>query len=424
MPPLGISSIGAILLESGYEVFVYDASLDGSIEPTMEKIVKFKPQIVGVSFTTLQIKNAAAIADRVKSFDKEIVTAAGGVHATPLARIFLSHYDSFDIVIKGEGEHTMLELAGYIEKGMPLAEVRGIFYRKGREIIENQPRPFIKKLDSIPFASKMFGSFKNNAYSVFEDMPLDNQKDLIRAPMMASRGCPFSCTFCYCPDMWGGSYRRRSPKNIVDEIEYLISEYKVNYIRFYDDNFCIFEEEVLEMCRQIKERDLKFQWRCEARVGPAALKKDMLCRMREAGCHMIELGVESGSKYILESIKKQITVSMVESAFRLCHEAGLKTKAFIISGLPKERAIDTLRTIRLLSKIRPGFVNLGTCQILPGTAIYHSMVKEGFINQELWFNYGKAGIPRYYEFVNPLEKYLILIRRRILSEYCHIKGFA
>lgn len=425
MPPLGISYIGAILTGSGHKVFVYDASLDDSIEPAVNAIAEFKPQLVGISSTTLQIKNSAAIANRVKSFNRDIVLVSGGTHVTALARAFLEHYESFDIVVKGEGEHTMLELVNYLEGGMPLTQVRGILYRKGGSIIENQPRPLIKDIDSIPFASRLFRSFSLNGYHAFEDIPLESQKNMIRASMMASRGCPYSCTFCYCPAMWGCSYRRRSPKNIVDEIEYLISEHKVNYIRFYDDNFCVFEEHVLEMCKLIKQRGLKFQWRCEARVGPSVLSKNMLRQMRESGCHMVELGVESGSKRMLESIKKQITLPMIENAFRLCHEAGMETKAFIICALPGERTIDTLRTIRLLSMIKPEYVNLATCQILPGTEIYNTLVKKGLINPKIWFdfNYGKTGIPRYYEFLNPFKKYLILIRRKLLSRYCHIKGF-
>ena len=422
MPPLGISSIGAVLLENGHEVFAYDGSLDDSVGPSIEQIIKFKPQILGISFTTLQIKNAVAIADKVKSIERGIMVAAGGVHVTPLAYCFLSHYGSFDIVIRGEGEHTMLELVNYIEKGASISAVRGIVYRNGGNIVENQPRPLIEDMDSIPFASKLFSFFEPNAYSPFEYMSLDSQRDIVRAPMMASRGCPYSCTFCYCQAMWGASYRRRSPKNIVDEIEYLISKYKVNYIRFYDDNFCILEKDVIEMCNQIKQRGLKFKWRCEARVGPAALNEQMLCIMKEAGCHMIELGVESGSKRILESIKKQITVPMIKNAFRACHKAGLSTKAFLISGLPQEKLSDTLKTISLLFKINPDTVNLGTCQILPGTAIYHSLLKKRLINEEMWFNYGRRDIPRYYEFLSPFKKYLALVRRKLLFSYCNIRG--
>ncbi|MCK5487180.1 MAG: cobalamin-dependent protein, partial [Desulfobacterales bacterium] len=230
-PPMGLLYISSVLLKNKHDVSIIDADIDDfSLDDIRDKITLERPQIVGITMNTFQTKSAFETAYTIKSTDPNITVVVGGPHPTIIGKQILDDCESIDIAVIGEGEHTMLEVANTIENSESLSDVCGICYRDENEIKTTSPRDFITDLDTLPFPS------------VELVQPIDKYpgphptgaKPTVQ--IMASRGCPFKCTFCSNP-VWGNTVRFRSPENILTEIESLHEKYGVKEIFFQDDTF-------------------------------------------------------------------------------------------------------------------------------------------------------------------------------------------
>jgi radical SAM superfamily enzyme YgiQ (UPF0313 family) len=170
----------------------------------------------------------------------------------------------------------------------------------------------------------------------------------------------------------------------VDEIEFLHEKYKINYFFIIDDIFTLNQKRVIEICKEILQRKLDIFWMAETR--PDCVSDELFYWMRKAGCNLIELGVESGSSFILKKIKKQILPSQVINAFKLAKKHGLETLAFIMVGNPGESKRTIMQTIKLLAKIRPDYMGVAATRIYPQTELFDLAKREGLIDEEYWLN--------------------------------------
>jgi SAM-dependent methyltransferase len=298
----------------------------------------------------------------------------GGPHVTLAAQDTLEHFDDVDIIVRGEGELTIVEIMDCLNNDGDLGEVLGISYRDTRgHIVHNANRPLIQDLDELPLPARHLLPMER--YTRTLDTP---QGYLPLTTIYTSRGCPYRCSFCSTTLVWGKRWRARSSLKIIEEIETLSRDYGVRAFWFVDDAFTVQRRRVIEFCDLILERGLDIYWTCESRVD--VVDYDLLSKMQSAGCCHISYGIESGSQHILDkAVKKGITLTQAENMSRWCSELGIKQRAFFSFSYPDETMEDVKETIQFRSKITAEVKPMMPIMILPGTEIEEVAIRKGVL---------------------------------------------
>jgi anaerobic magnesium-protoporphyrin IX monomethyl ester cyclase len=370
MPPLGILSIAAVLEKEGIEVEVVPADvLDLSWKDIEARVRSWRPDIVGVTSYTENRFQSFELIRRARRARPEALTVMGGPHASMAAEDSLTHLPELDVVVRGEGEVTTVDLCrkleGAADRGTALAGIAGISFRRDGTVVSNAPRPPIADLDSLPFPA--FHLIPFDKYNFTVDVP--GRGPLPAVNVMTSRGCPFGCNFCATPVNWGRKVRVRSPKNVMDEVAGLVKRYGSKVIFFYDDTFNVSAMRVEEMCAEILSRKLGIVWRAEARLD--LMTKPLLARMKEAGLFHISFGLEAGSERVRNDIiNKKIDIADFHNMIRWCRELEVVPAVFFIFSHPTETWDEARETIALIERYR-GQIE-GTVSILhvyPGTPL-------------------------------------------------------
>ena len=364
---LGLGYLAAVLEKNNYHVDVIDCQVLGlSFEDFRNEIEKKQPSIVGVTSTTLTYKSALQIVRIAKEACPKSITAIGGPHVTFWDDKALEECPELDLVIRKEGEYTLLELVQRIDAGKNYDDVVGTTCRNKGKIKRNPDRPYIENLDELPFPARHL-------------WPMDRLREYEDILYLAtSRGCVYWCEFCSTVRMHGRKYRMRTPKNVVDELELLHKSYGVSKFTFCDDAFTVDSDRTMEICREIKNRKLVIEWNCGTRVD--MLTKELLCEMKEAGCISVWFGVESGSQDVLDCMKKGISPEQTKKVFSWVREVGLKPVPNVILGFPGETKETAWKTIKFVEKISPdevGFYNVATP--FPGTPMYDLVIEKGWL---------------------------------------------
>ena len=381
VPPLGLASLASILEQSGHEVKIIDApAMEFSILQIKEILNKEQPEMIGVTATTPTVYDALEIAESAKEVCPDSFTVLGGPHPSFLPIETLRECPALDAVCIGEGEETVIELAEAVEGRRELSDVRGIAYRsKEGRVIRNPIRPLIKDLDSLPFPA-------------WHLLPVDKYtvlgKKSVICHIMSSRGCPFQCIFCSSSLLFGKRYRARSAKSVVDEMEYLVSEYNPESIEFSDDEFTLNRKRVEEICDEIKRRGIDVPWACSSRVD--TINKHLLQKMRRAGCFLIYYGIESASQRILNFIKKGIRIEQIKRAVKWTREVGIKVLGSFIIGFPDETKEEIEKTINFPKRLRLDFAQFSIATPYPGTELYEIAKREGLLLTTDWSEYTAA----------------------------------
>jgi len=356
-PPLGLACLAGALRAAGIGVELLDFVVTPYSPSRLEAaIVGFQPQVVGVTSVTMNFFDALRVVEAVKELDGRIVTVLGGPHVTFCGPQTLTQYPAVDVVVRGEGEDTIVDLVRAIGQGKPLQRVRGIVMRSGGAIRITSERPFIEDLDRLPPPAR-------------DLIPLGRYRTLgLPISMTTSRGCPFRCIFCVGRKMVGAAIRYRRPRAVVDELAYLNS-LDFHQINLADDLFTANRRHCLAVCDEILRRDLVVSWTSFARVD--TVSKELLGRMKAAGCHTVSFGIESGSPDMLKRIKKGITLDQVLAAARCCSEVGITAQASFILGLPGETPQSLQQTLAFGQRLKEMGVQHGFHLLapFPGTEI-------------------------------------------------------
>jgi anaerobic magnesium-protoporphyrin IX monomethyl ester cyclase len=365
VPPLGLAYIASLLETSGHRVEIIDAfALQQTWEIFETGIKDRTPDIIGLSGMTPVIDNTIRAAGICRKYCRYLV--AGGPHVTVFVQKIFQQIPELDFAVYGEGEYTFLELANALEKGADLSGIKGLATREG----VNQPRELSKTLDAMPFPAKHLLPTDCYRYPFAKNGRVTT--------MFTSRGCPYHCKFCD-KSVFGSIWRLRSAKNVVDEIEEIVNEYKIHYIVIYDDLFTVNKGRVIEICKDILQRDLNVKWKCEGRVD--LVDEDALKWMKKAGCSMIAYGVESGNQKSLDYLNKKITIQQIEQAFEMTRRAGIKTMSYFILGIPVETFDEALHTIDFAKKIKTDFAQFSILSPFPGTELYDEAVSKGLYRE-------------------------------------------
>ncbi|MBU1136561.1 MAG: radical SAM protein [Nanoarchaeota archaeon] len=380
IPPLGIGYIGAVLKKDGFDVKIVDCiPLKLTKEKLGEILKETNPNIISFTATILTIGHAIKTAKYLRSIFPEKIFVIGGPHFTSLPEKTMKESD-FDFGILGEGENTFLEFVNMIEqKKKNFSKIKSLVWRKYGEIVINPRREFIKNLDNLPYpARELFPPLE-----YYQPMP-GGYKRLPFGHMVTSRGCPYRCTFCD-RSVFGEKFRARSAKNVADEIEFLIKEYGIKEIKFYDDLFTADKSRVMEICDEIIKRKINISWSCSSRVNTVDF--EMLKKMKEAGCWQIDYGIESGNQEVLNKMRKGITLKQSEQAVEWTKKAGIKARAFIIIGMPGETKESIDDTINFVKKLPLDVVAFYAVMIYPGNELYETIKKQGKLIHEDFSQY-------------------------------------
>jgi len=366
-PPLSIMSLSAILKKKGHKVYVKDGFFTKK-KDILEFMKRYSVDVVGVSCVSYNFGRAKEIFKEIKKEFPKVVTIIGGAHPNAVKEKCLKESKHIDVVVYGDGEYTMLDILDRLKKKENLRGLKGTGVREGGKIIKNPPRPFIKNLDDLPFLDRECIDIKNYQPTAFF------YKKLPWTAMFGSRGCPYKCIFCHSSKQ----VRFRSPKNIVDEIEFIIKKYGIKDITFYDENFVLNKGWVIDICNEILRRKIKVIWCANARVD--CVDEEMLKLMKKAGCWRLLWGIESGVQKNLDRLKKEFTIEKVRKTINLTRKVGIESYGMFIFGTPEETYQEALKTIEFSCNLNLDYANYNAIDLFPGTKLYEEVKNEpGFL---------------------------------------------
>jgi anaerobic magnesium-protoporphyrin IX monomethyl ester cyclase len=373
--PLGLAYLASVLENAGHEVKVFDCPPLGiNHEQLVRMLASFSPDFVGITCMTMMYPSVIKVATMTKEHLPETIVGVGGPHVTFYDEETLKECPSIDLVVRGEGEKTMLEIAACIMERKKLSNVNGLTLRKNGEIVRTPDRLLIQNLDSLPYPA--YHLFPMDKYRVYGKKIM---------PIMTSRGCPFQCSFCVTSRMVGKRFRARSPENVVGELEWLVREHDADAVCFYDDTLTLDRNRIVKICRMIKERKIGVPWDCQTRVDQISL--EVLKTMAEAGCQLVSFGVESGSDKILGKIGKGVTVEQNKKAVMLAKKAGLLVAVSVIIGYPGETVETLNETLSFLWETKPDDVYLCFATPYPGTELRRMVEELGWEISKDWDKY-------------------------------------
>ena len=356
-PPLGIAYMAGVLQENNIDVEILDATAEDMDFKDVEKeLLKRKPDLVALTALTPTIGRALETAQVVKETLPDSIVVMGGYHPT-FNFIETLEDENVDIVIRGEGEYIMLNLVQALENQSSLHDVKGIVFedKNSKEIVVNPEAPLIQDLDELPFPA------------------------LNLLPMKKYR------LFCSSAAMHGKKIRERSVENIVDEIEYLKTNYDIDTIAFMDDTFTLKKRKVMAICDEILKRNIEIMWGCTSRVD--TLDEKLLKKMKEAGCITIFIGVESADQQQLDNMCKNTTIAKIENAFKIAHKLKIRTIASVALGMPGDTKEIMNKTVKFVHKLKPNYAIYSLATPYPGTRFYKEAFEKNLIKIKDWSKY-------------------------------------
>jgi len=373
--PIGLAYLAAVLEEKGNEVLVLDC-LASNIDHAKlkEKLASFNPTVIGISSMTPMVPSTMLAAKEAKEACPNATVVLGGPHATFMDTEILTQESAVDVIVRGEGEQTLLELTQKIVSQESFSAVEGITFKKEGQILQNPSRPYIQNLDELPFPA-------------YKHFPLDKYRlfGKLFFPVITSRGCPFQCSFCTSSRILGKQYRARSAKNIGDELELLKNEFNADSFTFYDDTLTLDSKRIFEICGEIKSRKIYIPWDCQTRVDQVS--EEILAEMKQTNCQQIFFGVESGCQDVLDWVKKRTTAEQNEKAIKMAKKAGLFVAISIIIGYPGETAEMRKQTLEFIRRAEPDDVYLCFATPYPGTELRQLVEKMGLKMSRQWERY-------------------------------------
>lgn len=381
-PPMGLAYIAATLETLGCNVEVIDMDADNFTKDRLgAKIEKGNYVLAGITVTTPLFKKALDLATLIKERSSgSTKVVLGGIHAT-ISPIECIKYPCIDFVVKGEGEGVIKDLIEVIRgSNIDYGAIDGLLYKQDGAIIHNRERDLIPDLDLIPFPARHLFNHKKYTYPDALYYPT--------LPIITSRGCPGNCTYCNTKNIFTRRFRVRSPKNVVDEIEFLVKEYGAKEIHIWDDNFTTQRKRVYAIRDEIKKRDLSVRFAFPNGLRVDYVGPEILKALKEMGVYSIAYGVESGSQMILDRIKKGIKLERIEKTFEDTRDAGLETWAFFMLGLPSETINTINETINFAIKLDPDIAKFHLLKPYPGSEVYKEFSEKGLILDNNLEHYG------------------------------------
>ena len=381
-PPLGMMYIAAVLRNEGIQVSMIDEAAQGfSMRGTVDWVKREDPDVLGFSTYNISGYKAAKIAGKVKEENPDIVVVFGNLYATFNAERILRKYPCVDVVVRGEGEYTTLELVRSLEKNESFKKVSGVTFRSRNRIISTPDRPLIDDVDSLPFPER--GLLDAEYHAVTAGINVAPRKF---TTFLSSRGCVYRCRFCGCRRLARGIWRPRSVDNVLEELNLLASEgYK--QLLFVDDNFTLNPKRAIRICQGIRKDKIDIEWIAEGRVDVCSYA--LFREMAKAQCRMLYIGIESASQKVLDYYDKGTTPEQAEAAVEYAREAGIDViVASFILGAPNETRRELLKTVDFAQKLKVDVPQFNILDAFPGTDIWEELRAKGVLDEEKYWETG------------------------------------
>jgi anaerobic magnesium-protoporphyrin IX monomethyl ester cyclase len=375
LPPLGLAYVAASLEKADFQVEIFDNyMLKKPIDYVKDEIKRLAPEMVGLTCGSVTYRRCIETSKAVKEVLPSCKVVVGGWHPSYLPESMLQHPD-IDYVVMGEGERAIVELANSIKKGegsSVISKIAGVACRHKGKIVKSTPS-FIDDLDEVPFPARHLLAMD----SYLRDMEFLDAKPV--DTMNVIRGCPYECAFCETKRLWGSKCRVFSPPRVVEELNHLASNQGTKGVYFVGDNFTINKKRTTELCEEIKKSKLDLEWVCDTRVD--LISRELLRKMKTAGCRTIWFGVESGSPHILKKLNKRVSLQQVVQAFKLCREEGIQISSSFMFGIPGETVDDMKTTFKFAKKLNPDWCHFNIFVAYPGSGLYDEVVEKGLYDR-------------------------------------------
>ncbi len=368
--PLGFGYLAAVLRREGFsDIQILDAcSLDLTVDQTIAAVREAAPDVLGLTTMTPTVNNARRIAAAAKRLLPGVKVAVGGVHAT-VCPDEVAADPNVDIVVRNEGEFSFLEIVRCWSGGERAEGILGTSLRVDGQIVHQPQAPRVLDLDALPFPARDL--MPMHVYRAGLSFPPHIR---LRTMFYSARGCPNNCAFCSTAAVWGGHRCvMRSAENMLDEVQEVVERFGVHGFEFADELTTLRRDRLEAFCDGIHRRKLdKIRWVCSSTVKQMDYPTAKM--MREAGCSMVMMGVESGSPEILKTLNKPIQVEEVIAAFDATRRAGLRRCSCFMIGAPGETEATVDESIALARRIRPDRIGLFVLTPYPGTPFYEQYV--------------------------------------------------
>ncbi len=374
MAPLGLLSIAAYLEREGHSVFVHDclgpeATTDLAVN--IKRILNHHPDIVGFSVTTAGFFDGYGLAEGIKAINPKIHIVFGGVHVSALGGVLLEKFEHIDYLAMGEGELTLSQLAG----GHSPNNIKGLVWRRDGEVVTNCGREHIENLDELPFP----------AYEKLEGFPKGYRLPLfsyIKTPgatMVTSRGCPFQCSYCD-RSVFKKGFRYNSATYIYEHMRYLNERFGVRHLNIYDDLFTFNRQRIAALCALMADKSLGMQFNCAVRVGHA--DEELLTMLKQAGCLMVSVGIESGDADLLKTHKPGVYLEEVRDTVQRIKATGLRVKGLFMMGLPGDTEASIRKTSDFVLSLGLDDMNMSKFTPFPGAPIWQTIFDQGCMTED------------------------------------------
>lgn len=363
LPPLILLSVATVLKYDGHKVRIIDANARRQPKGGIFKEFASADAVILLTSTMTFIEDTSYLVE-LKKTKPSLLTVIFGAHPTFMPKYSLSS-GGVDIIVRGEPEYSIRDLFRNLGDKSSWRLVAGIGYKSNSsDFVINDNYPYVENLDDLPIPDRSLLPDITYYNPIVSRMPYTTAE--------TSRGCPGKCRFCTAPKMYGGKLRYRSVENVIEEIEYLLGlGYKEIYYR--DETWTSFKVRNMELLRQMVKNKYNLTWICNVRTG--TVDKETLELMKMAGCHLIKVGVESGSQRILDKSQKRIKVDDTANLFAWAREIGINTHAHLMVGMPGEDRESINETMRFIKKIKPTTIDVGICMPYPGTDLFSEVAE-------------------------------------------------
>lgn len=368
LPPTDLMYMAAVARDCGCICKIRDYSLGRhGWDDYRKDLVDFKPDIIVVNVATPTLAEDLSVLAVAKEVLPKVLTIAKGAYFLVKNTEVLKEYTSLDVIIRGEPEFTFKEIV----IGNDFEKIKGITYRQGGCVYNNESREFISNLDELPFPARELVDME------IYRRPDNNKK---QAVIKVSRGCPFHCFFCLATPVSGSVVRKRSVNNIIAEIKECKEKYGVNNFLFWSDIFDLDRNWTVMLCQKIIEEKLNIVWSANTRADTADLELAKL--MKKSGCGLVSIGIESGSQYMLDKMGKKITLEQVETTVKAFRTAKIKVYGYFVLGLPWETEKTARETIEFAKKLDINYANFYTATVFPGSRFWDYALENGLFDKD------------------------------------------
>ncbi|HME55419.1 MAG TPA: radical SAM protein [Candidatus Lokiarchaeia archaeon] len=366
-PPIGLGYLAACLEQQGFTVTVLDLALRRLSNDDLIRFIKKRdPLMVGITALTSYYGNMKLLARLFKSKCQDIPIVLGGVHVSSLPLESMKECLP-DFLVIGEGEETIVELASALRLGKADYEkIAGIAFWKNGEIIITKERQLIENLDGLPLPA--WNKINPNKYPKLPHGFIMVHKEI--APILSSRGCPYSCSYCASCRFWHQRIRFRSPVKVVDEIEFLYKKYGIREFSFWDDNLTLNRSHIQEICKEILKRHITALFSTPNGVRVDTLDEPMLRLMHQAGFYYLTFAVESGSIKVLHDNQKYTSLKKIAQTTIIAKKLGYEMNSFFIIGFENETAEDIKKTIKFAKALPYNMKTFFVLKPLPGSPLF------------------------------------------------------